>query len=63
MRFKVGDIVVEEKGWHRSAKVVEARRDENSATGEWYLVDFGPDKGNEWTCGEHYSKKISKKSP
>ena len=55
MKFKVGDKV---KQLHHKdvGTVAEAYYDRQAASGEWYLIDFGPGNGNQWSDGQTFRK-------
>lgn len=50
MKFKVGDKVKETRWPWNEGVIQEAEVDTGSASGEWYLVDFGS-QGNQYTDG------------
>lgn len=57
--FRVGETVVEKKGFKRKGVVTEAYKEKYSNTGEWYHVEF-PDGGVQGTSGESFEKDDSK---
>lgn len=54
MKFQVGDKVREIRGFSQPGVVIEAAKDECSSSGEWYLIDFGIIKGNQWSDGTSF---------
>ena len=54
MKFKVGDKVKEISKPYSEGMVMEAYKDENAASGEWYLIFFDGEKGNQWSDGSSF---------
>ncbi len=54
MKFKMGDKVKEIHAPYQTGMIMEAYKDKHSASGEWYLVFFDNEQGNQWTDGSSF---------
>lgn len=54
MKFKIGDKVKEIHPPYQTGMVMEAYKDSTAASGEWYLIFFDEEKGNQWSDGSSF---------
>lgn len=59
MKFEIGNIVKEIRGFEQEGIVIDAELDRTAASGEWYNIRFG-DGGVEGSDGSGFKKLESK---
>lgn len=54
MKFKIGNKVKEIHEPYQTGEVMEAYKDKQAASGEWYLIFFSDMQGNQWSDGGEF---------